>query len=158
MEKKVYFAGAIRGDRTLADTIISLINYIKTDLGLPVLTEHVGTEKPIEEFAKKIGKEVEELQAEDIEKQDIEWLDQCSYVIAEISGASTGTGREIEYARTKGEFGKVLAKILCIYRIDRAYYASPMIRGMTGGKYPNISIRSYKNLEEAKEIVKAFLN
>src|SRR3989344_3004906 len=119
MDKKVYFAGAIRGDRCVAETIRSLINYIKTDLGLVVLTEHVGAEKPVEELARKVGKRVEELLAEDIEKQDIEWLDQSSYVIAEISGASTGTGREIEYARTKGNFGKVPARILCLYCVDR---------------------------------------
>ena len=80
MEKKIYFAGAIRGDRCVADTIISLINYVKSDLGLQVLTEHVGTEKPVEEFARKIGKSVDELLAEDIEKQDIAWLDQSSLI------------------------------------------------------------------------------
>src|SRR3989344_4812651 len=130
MNKKVYFAGAIRGDRTLAEVIIKLVNYIKTDLNLQVLTEHVGSEKPIETFAEKIGKSVENLSAEDIEKQDIDWLNQSSHIIAEISGASTGTGREIEYARTKEHFGKTPTKVLCIYNQDREYFASPMIRGM----------------------------
>ena len=157
MNKKVYFAGAIRGDRILAEIIIKLINYIKTDLKLQVLTEHVGSEKPIEAFAEKIGKSVENLSAEDIEKQDIDWLNQSSHIIAEISGASTGTGREIEYARTKEHFGKVPAKVLCIYQLDREYFASPMIRGMTKDKYPNISIKSYKSLDEAKELVRLFL-
>ena len=50
-----------------------------------------------------------------MERQDIEWLDQATHVIAEISGVSTGTGREIEYARTKGVLGKTPAKILCLY-------------------------------------------
>ena len=54
MGKKVYFAGVIRGDRCVAETIISLVQYIKTDLGLPVLTEHVGAERPIEEFARRL--------------------------------------------------------------------------------------------------------
>ncbi|MBS3080417.1 hypothetical protein J4221_03020 [Candidatus Pacearchaeota archaeon] len=157
MDKKVYFAGAIRGDRSLAETIISLIRYIKEDLGCLVLTEHVGSERPVEKFAKKIGKSMEELLAEDIESQDIYWLDQCSRVIAEISGASTGTGREIEYARTKGYFGKIPAEVLCIYRLDREYFASPMIRGMRRDRYPNVSVRSYRDLVEAKQIVRDFL-
>ncbi len=157
MDKKVYFAGAIRGDRRAAKTIITLIHYVKTELGLPVLTEHVGSERPVEEFARKIGKKVEELLAEDIEERDISWLDQSSHIVAEISGASTGTGREIEYARTKGYLGGVPAKVLCIYDLDGEYFASPMIRGMRPEKYPNVFIKSYRNLEEAKEIVRRFL-
>ncbi|MBI2631883.1 hypothetical protein HYW75_02680 [Candidatus Pacearchaeota archaeon] len=157
MEKKVYFAGAIRGDRCVAETIIRLIHYIKTDLGLPVLTEHVGAEKPIEEFARKISKGVEEILAEDIEEQDITWLNQSTHVIAEISGASTGTGREIEYARTKEHFGKVQARVLCIYRIDREFFASPMIRGMKPNKYQNVEVRPYKDLDDAKKIIRNFL-
>lgn len=101
MERKVYFAGAIRGDRCVAETIIQLIEYIKKDCNLPVLSEHVGSEKPVEEFANKIGKSIDTLLVEDIEEQDINWIDQSTHVIAEISGASTGTGREIEYARQR---------------------------------------------------------
>ncbi|MBS3093589.1 hypothetical protein J4456_03355 [Candidatus Pacearchaeota archaeon] len=154
---KVYFAGAIRGDRIVADTIKYLIDYIKINLQIPVLSEHVGSENPVEEFARKIKKSIDDLLAEDIETQDIQWLDQSTHVIAEISGASTGTGREIEYARTKDHFGKVPAKVLCIYALDREYFASPMIRGMNPEKYPNVIIKSYSSLDEAKDIVKNFL-
>ncbi len=155
-EKIVYFAGAIRGDRLLAPIIKGIVKFIK-DLGFVVLTEHVGADDPIDSFAKKIGKKKNELSAEDIEKQDVKWLEQANYVIAEISGASTGTGREIEYARTKEKFGKIPAKILCLYRQDREFYASPMIRGMTPNRYPNVFVRKYKNIKEAKSIIKEFL-
>lgn len=154
--KIVYFAGAIRGDRIMAETMQKIVSYIK-DLGFTVLTEHVGTEDPIETFAYKIGKTKEDLTAEDIERQDIAWLDQATHVIAEISGASTGTGREIEYGRTKGDFGKTPAKILCVYRKDREFYASPMIRGMSKDRYPNINIHPYKNIKELETIIEGFL-
>lgn len=156
-EKIVYFAGAIRGDRTMANTIQETVRYIK-GLGFLVLTEHVGTDDPIETFAGKIGKTKESLTAEDIEKQDIQWLDSATHVIAEISGASTGTGREIEYARTKGELGKTPAQILCLYHGDREFYASPMIRGMNRDKYPNVRVEKYKDLGEVKIKIKGFLN
>ena len=154
--KIVYFAAAIRGDRVMADTIQEIVRHIK-ELGFLVLTEHVGANGPIATFAGKIGKTKEDLTAEDIERQDIEWLDQATRVIAEISGASTGTGREVEYARTKGSFGKALAKILCLYRIDREFYASPMIRGMDNDRYPNVVIKAYRDIAEAKKIIKEFL-
>src|SRR3989344_1849154 len=154
---KVYFAGAIRGDRIVADTIKYLIDYIKINLQIPVLSEHVGSENPVEEFARKIKKSIDDLLAEDIETQDIQWLDQSTHVIAEISGASTGTGREIEYARTKDHFGKIPAKILVLYHREREYSASPMIRGMKSEKYPNVTVKNYDTLDEAKDIVKDFL-
>src|SRR3989344_6948194 len=100
-KKQIYFAGAIRGDRVEAENIIALIRYIQ-ELGHEVLTEHIA-EKNISDASMK---------AEDIEKRDILWLDSATHVIAEISGASTGTGREIEYARTKGQLGKTPAYIL----------------------------------------------
>jgi hypothetical protein len=104
-----------------------------------------------------VGKEKANLLAEDVEQQDIAWLDQATHVIAEISGASTGTGREIEYARTKGGFGKVSAKVLCLYHTEREFFASPMVRGMTPDRYPNVAIRSYADVVEAKSLIKDFL-
>ena len=155
--KIVYFAGAIRGDRVMADVIQKIIIYIQ-GLGFSVLTEHVGADDPIATFAGKVGKTKDTLTAEDIESQDIAWLDRATHVIAEISGASTGTGREIEYARAKGELNKTPAQVLCLYHRDREFYASPMVRGMTQGKYPNVRIEKYNDLDEMRVIVKNFLD
>jgi len=155
-EKIVYFAGAIRGDRVMVNVIQEIVRYIKK-LGFPILNEHVGADDPIAAFAEKIGKTKDSLTAEDIEKQDIQWLDQVTHVIAEISGASTGTGREIEYARTKGKLGKAPANILCLYQAEREFYASPMIRGMNSERYPEMTIRVYKDIAEAKIIIETFL-
>ena len=87
-EKIVYFAGAVRGDRVMINTIKEIVVYIK-EMGFPVLTEHVGADDPNMILAGKIGKTKETLTVEDIEKQDIIWLNQATHVIAEISGAST---------------------------------------------------------------------
>ena len=146
IKKQVYFAGAIRGDRIEAENIISFIHYIQ-ELGHKVLTEHIAD--------KKISDK--KMKAEDIEKRDIAWLDCANHVIAEISGASTGTGREIEYARVKHYFGNKKARILCLYESKREFSASPMIRGMTPERYENVIIRKYKSIKEAKEIIKKFL-
>jgi len=146
-ENIIYFAGAIRGDISEAETMKELIAWLKSEK-LTVLTEHIADDTVRDK----------ELSAEEIETRDIAWLDQAVYVIAEISGASTGTGREIEYARLKDRFGKVPAKVLCLYNIDKEYYASPMIRGMTPDRYPNVEVSSYKNIAEAKKIIRDFLD
>lgn len=145
-EKIIYFAAAMRGDRAMETTFHELIAFLK-ESGLVVLTEHMLDKNHDTKNS-----------PEHIEKRDIAWLDEAAYVIAEISGASTGTGREIEYARTKKHFGKTPANILCLYHIDREFSASPMIRGMTPDRYPNVSVKSYRDIEQAKEIIKRFLD
>lgn len=155
-QRLVYFAGAIRGDRIAAETMRKIVLHIQS-LGITVLTEHVVAEDPIATFAGKINKDKDSLLAIDIEQQDTAWLDEATHVVAEISGASTGTGREIEYARTKHLHGKVPAKVLCVYNIAREFYASPMIRGMTPARYPNVQVGSYSDIEEVISIVNKFL-
>ena len=155
--KVVYFAGAIRGDRVVADMISEMISFIKM-FNYRVLTEHVGMPDPIDTLAKQLKVNKEALSAEMIERQDIGWLDQATHVIAEISGASTGTGREIEYARVKGLLGKVPATVLCLYRKDREFYASPMICGMTKERYENVDVFAYNTVSEAKDKILSFLH
>jgi len=152
----VYFAGAIRGDRAMAETMKRIVRFIQ-GLGVPVLTEHVGADDPQEVFAQKTGIKKEAITVYDIERQDIVWLDTATHVIAEISGASTGTGREIEYARTKGRLGKTPAKILCLYQKDRELSASPMIRGMTPDRYENIIVKSYGEFSDIETLTREFL-
>lgn len=149
MEKEnkriVYFAGAMRGDRTMEKTFHEIIAFLKEN-GVIVLTEHI------------LDKNADVKNSpEHIEKRDIAWLDEAAYVIAEISGASTGVGREIEYARTKEHFGKTPAKILCLYHLDREYFASSMVRGMNPERYPNVFVKAYRDIEGAKEIVRSFI-
>src|SRR3989344_4397094 len=98
----------------MAQIIQDLVGFVKA-LGFPVLTEHLGADNPMEVQAKEMEKTRDEVTAEDIERKDIAWLDRATHVIAEISGASTGTGREIEYARAKGELNKTPAQVLCLY-------------------------------------------
>ena len=155
-DRIIYFAGAIRGDRVAAAEIRDMIIFIRL-MGLSVLTEHIIEADTVTAHAKVMGKDRASVTAEDIERQDMAWLDQATHVIAEISGSSTGTGREIEYARNKEHFGKVPAKVLCLYKKERESIASPMVRGMSPEKYPNVKVVSYDSMSAAKEIIKEFL-
>ena len=145
----VYFAGAIRGDRVAAEAMIALVDFLK-ELGVSVPSEHVRTVDPVKYFDEKIGKG-SKLSEEEIERQDTEWVNQATHLLAEVSGASTGTGIEISHARAHGK------KILCLYRKDRELVVSAMVRGMTKKRYPNVSIKTYTSLDEAKAFVKEFI-
>lgn len=89
MNRKVYFAGSIRGGRSdagLYGRIISHINQTDT-----VLTEHIGDIH--------LSVQADSVQRERrIYEQDTGWLRECDLVIAECSTPSLGVGYEMAYA------------------------------------------------------------
>ena len=94
MNKKVYFAGSIRGGRVDATLYHSIIEYMQlTDT---VLTEHVGssTLNLIEQ-----GRSRDAL----IYDRDTAWLRECDVVIAECTCPSLGVGYELAYAEHLGK-------------------------------------------------------
>jgi hypothetical protein len=151
----VYFAGAItvRGDASRHDVFAKIVSILQ-DNGAKVLTEHFALNNPNEKLAEFLGKAYVDLIPEDIEVQDTKWIDEATHVVAEITGASTGVGREIEYARSKHLYGKVPAKILCLYQ--EGLRVSWMITGMTPERYPNVTIRAYKDHDHISEIINEF--
>ena len=87
MDKKIYFAGSIRGGRQDAAIYRKVIAAIQeTDT---VLTEHVGD----------LSLSLVESQGDRaIYEQDTAWLRACDLVIAECTQPSLGVGYELAYA------------------------------------------------------------
>jgi hypothetical protein len=93
MNKKVYFAGSIRGGRVDADLYRRMIDYIqRTDT---VLTEHVGKDNLclVEQ-----GRERDAM----IYDQDTAWLRESDILIGECTCPSLGVGYELAYAERFG--------------------------------------------------------
>ncbi|OGZ62924.1 MAG: hypothetical protein A2639_01380 [Candidatus Staskawiczbacteria bacterium RIFCSPHIGHO2_01_FULL_34_27] len=153
MKKIVYFAGAIKGECIMKAVISELIKFVRDELGIVVLSEHVGEDDPNATLAEKIGKTKDSITPNDIEFQDTKWLDEATHVIAEVSGASTGTGIEIGHARQDNN-----KKILCIYKRDRWFLVTNMVKGMNSERWPNVLVKSYLDLNHAKTIVREFLD
>ena len=93
MNKKIYFAGSIRGGRVDADLYQRMIAYIKqTDM---VLTEHIGkSNMSLKAQTKAIDTNIYE--------RDTEWLRSADMVIAECTCPSLGVGYELAYAEAHG--------------------------------------------------------
>ena len=89
MNKKIYFAGSIRGGRVDAALYQRMIAYIKqTDT---VLTEHIGKMiMSLKAQTKAIDKHIYE--------RDTEWLRSADMVIAECTCPSLGVGYKLAYA------------------------------------------------------------
>ena len=89
MEKKVYFAGSIRGGREDVAVYKRIIDYINTTD--TVLTEHIG----IGSLSVKTRTKEDN---EHIYKRDTEWLRSSDVLIAECTNPSHGVGYELAFA------------------------------------------------------------
>ena len=92
MEKKVYFAGSIRGGREDAAVYKRIIDYINaTDT---VLTEHIG----LGNLSVKTRTKEDDVH---IYECDTEWLRSSDVLIAECTNPSHGVGYELAYAEAR---------------------------------------------------------
>lgn len=127
MNKKVYFAGSIRGGQNDTALYHQIIQYIqKKDT---VLTEHVGDvlHSALEQTKKKDMH---------IYEQDTTWLKQCDLVIAECTNPSLGVGYELAYAE------KYKKPVYIFYRNEETQL-SAMLKGN-----PYFHIYSYSSIQE----------
>ena len=93
MNKKIYFAGSIRGGRVDADLYRRIIQFVQqTDT---VLTEHVGSSNLI------LHEQGRERDAR-IYDQDTAWLRHSNLLLAEWTCPSLGVGYELAYAEHRG--------------------------------------------------------
>ena len=89
MNKKVYFAGSIRGGREEAAVYKRIIDYInRTDT---VLTEHIG----LGSLSVKAQTKEDDVH---IYERDTEWLRSSDVLIAECTNPSHGVGYELAFA------------------------------------------------------------
>ena len=92
MEKKIYFAGSIRGGRENTDVYKRIIDYInRTDT---VLTEHIGL------GSLSVTTRTKEDDVH-IYERDTEWLRLSDVLIAECTNPSHGVGYELAYAEAR---------------------------------------------------------
>ena len=86
---KVYFSASIAGGRKYLDIYKKIVAYLK-EIGHHVLTDHIVIDN-IFEFESK-------LKPAEIFQRDIDWLNECDVLVAEVSNPSLGVGYEICYA------------------------------------------------------------
>ena len=137
MDKKVYFAGSIRGGRVDAELYRRIIAHVnRTDT---VLTEHVGSLG----FTMSASDEGSD---EHIYAQDTAWLRECDIVIAECTCPSLGVGYELAYAERLG--------IPCFVFYDRT--KTQLSAMLTGDPY--FTIVPYETEAELFAQLEAILN
>ena len=122
---RIYFAASISGGRQKADDYEKIINFL--DRYGVVLTKHVGD--------KNLTIKGESINSEEIYNRDIEMLNECDLLIAEVTTPSLGVGYEIAYAE------KLNKRIICVY--EDGINLSSMIQGNK-----KLTFISYKSMDE----------
>lgn len=144
MVDNIYFAASISGGRQHSGNYIHIVNYLKKYGN--VLTEHFADKSLTSSGTKGLSKP-------EIHDQDMSWLKQSKYVVAEVTQASLGVGYElgrmVERNLWVPEFRQ--RNILALYKpsIDRRL--SAMIEGS-----PGIRTYNYNNLDEAFRAIDDF--
>lgn len=108
---KIYFSGSIAGGREKAQDYEKIANALEK-YGT-ILDKHVVNP----DFSMKN----ETLLPEQIYKRDVEWIDECDMVFAEVTVPSLGVGYELAYAESKNK--KV------VYMYEKEKNISKMIIG-----------------------------
>jgi len=109
---KIFFAGSIRGGRSMLPVYIRIVEILKKQ-GHTVVSEHVAS-VDLEKTEAKVTDE-------EIFNNDIGYVNECECLVADVTIPSIGTGYEICYAVSKGK------QVLCIYKEDAK--VSAMVRG-----------------------------
>jgi len=124
----IYFSASITGGRKFLPVYKKIVQYLK-DEQHHVYTEHI--------IVDNIFEYEEKLNARDIFCRDIEWVEACDALIAEISNPSTGVGYEICHALEHQK------PTLCLYQ--SGIMVSKMITGNTASC---LTVGEYNSDEE----------
>ena len=134
---KIYFACSITGGREFEADYQELVAAITTD-GHEIPTSHLAQSDVVENE--------DHLTPQDVYERDVNWINNCDVLIAEVSVPSHGVGYEIGFALNIGK------PVLCLYQKDRR--VSKMI---TGNSDSRLSIQAYINIEEAISQARFFI-
>lgn len=132
----IYFAGAIRGGREKAEDYNRIVKKLQEKGN--VLTTHVANKD-------LTSKGEKDLNAKEIYKRDIEWLESADLIVAEISIPSLGIGYELGIAEKLGK------KVICFYDINSEKTLSAMIDGNE-----HFTVIKYSTIDEVLEYIDKF--
>ena len=127
LDKKIYFAGSIRGGRDDAKSYERLISWLQNHA--IVLTEHVGENN--------LDANGEATDDRFIHNRDMQWLYDSDLVIAEVSTPSLGVGYELGRALDAGK------PVIALWRESPERKLSAMIAGCE-----DIQVIEYSQIED----------
>jgi nucleoside 2-deoxyribosyltransferase len=133
----VYFSCSLTGGREDQDIYGHIVDHLLVR----------GHEVPTAHLARPEVMDLERVVIPaDVYRRDIDWIEGCQAMIAEVSTPSHGVGYEVAYALARGK------PVLCCYREGK-----PVSKMLTGNDSPGLEVRAYRDESHAMELVDAFL-
>jgi nucleoside 2-deoxyribosyltransferase len=133
----IYFSCSITGGRNDQQIYQKIVDRL-VELGHEVPTAHLSKTEVIED--ERV------VSALDVYRRDVNWVNQCDLVVAEVSTPSHGVGYEIALALLQDK------PVLCCYRQGRT--VSKMILGNT---MPKLRLLRYNSDEELLNEIENYL-
>jgi nucleoside 2-deoxyribosyltransferase len=133
----VYFSCSLTGGREDERIYGHIVDHLLS-LGHEVPTAHLARPEVMDLERVVIPAEVY--------RRDIDWIEGCQAMIAEVSTPSHGVGYEIAYALRLGK------PVLCCYREGRR-----VSKMLTGNDSNGLEVRAYHDPDHAIELIDAFL-
>jgi len=133
----IYFACSITGGRQEQGVYQVIVDTLLGD-GHVVPTAHLS-----EPDVMVLEEVVDPLE---VFTRDIEWIEGCQVLIAEVSTPSHGVGFEVSYALSKNK------SVLCLYKQGKR-----VSKMLTGNNNPGIQMVSYQHPDQIPPILYDFL-
>lgn len=133
----IYFSCSITGGRDDQHIYQQMVDRMLV-LGHEVPTAHLSKIEVLEEE--------QVVSALDVYQRDVNWVNQCDVLVAEVSTPSHGVGYEIALALAQGK------PVLCCYRADRK--VSKMLLGNTS---TNLTLAPYNDAPEVLQALENYL-
>ena len=133
---KVYVGFTVVGDRSAIKTARRVVRRLE-ERGHEVLTRHL-----VEDNAWEADRQIN---AQDVYRRDMAWLQQCDLFIAEVSGSSYGLGFETGYL-----LGATNKRVILLYRREVQQRVSLLI---TGNSHANCTLLPYTTVEEVENLM-----
>jgi len=134
----VYFACSITGGREFESVYRAIVDALTAD-GHEIPTSHLAQSEVMEK--ERV------ISPRDVYIRDVNWIENCDVLIAEVSVPSHGVGYEIAYALQTGK------PAWCLYQDGRK--VSKMI---TGNPHSALQVEPYANVLEAIVRARSFLD
>jgi nucleoside 2-deoxyribosyltransferase len=134
---KIYFSCSLTGGRSDEAVYGAIVDHLQ-QAGHAVLTAHLA--RPEVMALEQVVDPAE------VYRRDIEWIEECHALVAEVSTPSHGVGYEIAYALEHGK------PVLCCAR--QTARVSKMI---LGNDRPGLTMARYDGPAQALQVVDAFL-
>lgn len=163
--KVIYYSGSIRGhdaDKELAYRIVAFMQ----ENGANVLDPHVAARNAEERsrlFYETSGINIAAIKSRTkramvARKQDLEWVDKASHLVALVTDPSLGVGIEIEHTITKPRLG--LNKTPMLFLVSEEIYKQDKFSNMILGINPreaDYAVGVYKTEEDIQWMITEFL-